>query len=265
MSRRGEHRRVAALVEPIEGWLTHREGVELYELARRCSALGVIVEIGSWHGRSTVWLAHGSLAGSGSKVFAVDPHTGSSEHRALSGDVWTYDDFRRNIEDAGVGGHVVPLVETSARAAAAFEEKAGLVFIDGAHDYASVRADWELWSPYLVDGGVLAFHDTRQAPWPDGEPRRAMLDAFLGEGEFRCVRFADSLTYAQKTSRRSWGIRMRNALMLRVGRPAYERAEVLRGRATGFVRWHLMPGGPRRRSAVAEQPGDGHEGESPGA
>ena len=38
------------------------------------------------------------------------------------------------------------------------------IFIDGAHDYGSVRADWENYSPMVAKGGVVAFHDIVPRP-----------------------------------------------------------------------------------------------------
>jgi predicted O-methyltransferase YrrM len=191
-------RPVERLTEGIDGWLSIPEGIALYQLARRCSALGAIVEIGSWRGKSTVWLAKGSLAGARAPVFAVDPHVGSPEHHETFGEVWTYDDFIRNVEQAGVREIIVPKVTTSEEAARSFDAPVGLVFIDGAHDYASARSDWMLWTEHVVEGGVVAFHDT--ARYNDKETRRAMRDAFLRSRRFKHVRFADSITYAEKTS-----------------------------------------------------------------
>ncbi|MCS6951010.1 MAG: class I SAM-dependent methyltransferase, partial [bacterium] len=81
-------RELLALTEKVEGWLTVEEGELLYQLARACKGKGVIVEIGSFKGKSTIWLAKGSLAGAGVRVFAIDPHTGSEEHRQDGQPVW---------------------------------------------------------------------------------------------------------------------------------------------------------------------------------
>src|SRR6185312_12113676 len=65
---------VKPLIADIPGWLTDEEGEALYELARGCSGSGVIVEIGSWKGKSTVCLGLGSQAGKSVPIYAVDPH-----------------------------------------------------------------------------------------------------------------------------------------------------------------------------------------------
>src|SRR3989442_10815319 len=134
--------RVQALASGIGGWLADHEGRPLYELARRCTGRGVIVEIGSWKGRSTIWLASGSKAGSAVSVHAIDPHVGSPEHRSGGIPVATFDEFRANVARAGVDDIVVPLVKPSLEVAASFQRPVELLFIDGDHSYEAVLADF---------------------------------------------------------------------------------------------------------------------------
>src|SRR5947209_3332316 len=128
-----------AAVANVEGWLNHTEGAVLYHLASRCKGQGVIVEIGSWKGRSTILLGHGSKAGAQVKIHAVDPHTGSPQHREAMGEVWTFDEFTRNIKEAGMDSLVVPHVDFSEAAARSFTQPIELIFIDGLHEYEDVR------------------------------------------------------------------------------------------------------------------------------
>jgi cephalosporin hydroxylase len=44
------------------------------------------------------------------------------------------------------------------------------LFIDGDHSYDGVKRDFELWSPLVRSGGLIAFHDMRP-DHPDGVPR----------------------------------------------------------------------------------------------
>ena len=106
----------------IDGWLTPREGNLLQRLARECSGRGVIVEIGSWKSKSTIRLAAGSMEGAAAAVYAIDPHTGAGPQIEREGEVWTFDEFTRNIERAGVGGVVKPIVKTSEEAARDYRE-----------------------------------------------------------------------------------------------------------------------------------------------
>lgn len=202
---------ILALVEPIDGWLTPKEGRLLYDLARRSTGRGAIVEIGSWKGKSTIWLGRGSRRGHGVPVYAIDPHTGSPEHRQQYGAIETVAQFTRNLRRASVDTIVVPRVMTSEAAARAFTEPVELIFIDGAHEYESIKRDFELWFPKVIEGGVMAFHDTtlhRGAGWPG--PKRLVEDEVYRSTRFRNARFVDSITVGEKVPANTLGDRLRN-------------------------------------------------------
>lgn len=184
---------ITALVAGVDGWLSPRESEALFRCASRSRGRGVIVEIGSWKGRSTIVLAAGSNAGPRAPVHAVDPHEGGP---AVGGEP-TLAQFLANVATSGVADLVHPHVQSSAAAARHFDLPVELLYIDGAHDFASVLADFTQWCPKLLDGGVIAFHDTLSYPGP----RRVVRDHVYRSRAFRHVRVADSLTYAQKTSR----------------------------------------------------------------
>ena len=201
------------IMAEIDGWLTPKEGRLLYLLARACTGRGVIVEIGAWKGRSTVCLARGARAGRRPPLFAVDPHTGSPEHRASGGAVDTAGEFAANLARAGVGDVVVPLVQTSEDAARTLREPVELIFIDGAHEYEAVERDFDLWFPKIVTGGVMAFHDS--SGWPG--VRRVVERRLYRSARFRGVRFVDSITAGEKVDRNTVADRVasRRALALK--------------------------------------------------
>lgn len=201
-----EFKAVHAKADPIEGWLSPLEGELLYRLARDCSR-GVIVEIGSFQGKSTVWLATGSQAGNRAPVYAVDPHTGSPEY---SGPQNTLPRFRENIQQAGLSDIVRPLVMTSAQAARDFDQPVGLLFVDGSHEYEAVRQDFELWAPKLLNGGAIAFHDSVHSPGP----ARLTAEMVYQSRQFKNARFVHSTTYALKTAQNSPPERLQNRLRL---------------------------------------------------
>lgn len=203
----------------VEGWLTDGQAVTLYRLAKAATARGAIVEIGSWKGRSTCWLAMGSREGAGTTVVAIDPHTGASEQKARAATVWTFDEFRANLKSVGVEDMVRPIVATSSDAAADFNEPVELIFIDGAHEYDLVKMDFELWFPKVINGGVMAFHDTigREGP------RRVVEQMVFRSHRFRNVRFVDSMTVAEKVEQNTAAERLRNRYVLLV-KDAYDMA-----------------------------------------
>jgi predicted O-methyltransferase YrrM len=199
-------------VAGIGGWLTPKEGRLLYDLARRCTGRGVVVEIGSWKGKSTIWLANGARDGAGAVVYAIDPHTASSDNLATQSAVPTLAEFMGNIRAAGLEDRVVPLVMTSEEAARTFAQPVELIFIDGAHDYASVALDLELWFPKVVEGGTIAFHDT--VAWEG--PRRLVAERVFRSSWARRAHFVDSTTVAEKTAHNSRADRARNHYALAV-------------------------------------------------
>jgi predicted O-methyltransferase YrrM len=193
---------VKPLIADIPGWLTDEEGEALYELARGCRGKGVIVEIGSWKGKSTVCLGLGSQAGRSVPVYAIDPH---ADYR--------FGDFKTNVERAGITELVHPIPSLSQAAADSFERPIELLFVDGSHEYALVLEDFEKWVPKVIDGGWVAFHDTT---WTKG-PRKVVGAAIYRSRRFKDVRFVvGSTTVARKVGSNSALDRARNRYVLAV-------------------------------------------------
>jgi len=226
---------VKQLTREVGGWLTDREGSVLFDLAKSCRGDGVIVEIGSYKGKSTIWLGKGSQAGRNVKVYAIDPHTDAGGREP--GKVPTFQDFQRNIAAAGLTDTVVPIVKTSADAVRDFDLPVELIFIDGAHDFDSVKQDFDLWFPKVIDGGIMAFHDTVEwIPWPKQDqrlycgPKEVVRDYVFKSTRFRDATFVmpqSSLTYARKVRMNSLSDRSRSRAMLFM-KDAYEMAAIFR-------------------------------------
>jgi MMP 1-O-methyltransferase len=194
--------RVKPLIADVPGWLTDEEGEALYDLAKACTGLGVIVEIGSWKGKSTICLGLGSRAGAGVRIFAIDPH---ADNR--------FGEFKTNVDRAAVADLVTPVAALSQPAADGFDEPVELLFVDGSHDYDLVLEDFEKWVPKVVDGGWVAFHDTT---WTAG-PRKVVGQAIYRGRAFKDVRFVvGSLTLGRKVPRNALPDRLRNRYVLAV-------------------------------------------------
>lgn len=210
-------------IKDVEGLLNDKEAETLYNLSRNCKGKGVIVEIGSWKGKSTICLAKG-VGKKKIKVFAVDPHDVTFNIEG-EGDLpsWTRNtykdklklkgvkkssslkDFERNIEKANVRDIVKKVVKTSREAANLINEPIELIFIDGDHGYEGVKEDFDIWFPKVIPGGIMAFHDTI---W--GDPRRLMIEKVFKGNDFRNIRFANSITYAQKVIKNNYIDRVKN-------------------------------------------------------
>jgi predicted O-methyltransferase YrrM len=195
--------RVSDVTSGIEGWLSDAQGRALLAAAAATTGRGAIVEIGSWKGRSTVWLAEGARL-AGQRVHAIDRHTQSREDPSAN----TLAEFLGNINRAGVADVVDPLVMSSADAAAVVRGPVELLFIDGDHSFDGVRRDAEIWLPRVMDGGLVMFHDVATAGYEG--PRRVFRRMVCWNERFARVRRVGSMTIARRTSRRgffdaAWG------------------------------------------------------------
>jgi len=154
-------------LEPVDGFLLEIQAYTLMMMANEGPGAGVIVEIGSYMGRSTCCLALGSKSASREKVYAIDHFRGSEEHQegqdcetiVLMETGTTYPQFRQNIKRLGVEDYVNVIKKSSGEAIEGWELPIRLLFIDGDHSYAVSKQDFELWSPFVVPGGIIIFHD----------------------------------------------------------------------------------------------------------
>jgi predicted O-methyltransferase YrrM len=182
---------VEGITARVDGWFGPQEGRLLYRLAAEADPAGCIVEIGSWHGKSTIWLAAGARAGRGARVVAIDPHTGT----ALRAEGETTElALRANLEQAGVDDQVEVIVATSDDAAARWTRPVSLLWIDGDHEYESVRRDLALWEPHLMSDAAVALHDT--FVWPG--PERVVQELLIGTGRFTSFVHAETTTAARR-------------------------------------------------------------------
>jgi MMP 1-O-methyltransferase len=188
--------RAARAASGIEGWLSEAQGRALHQAAAQASGRGVIVEIGSWKGRSTAWLAHGARD-RGLRVLAVDPHVNSREDPHAR----TLEAFQENLTRAGVLEVVDQLVMTSAEAVRLVTAPVELLFVDGDHSVEGARRDAELWLPRVMTGGTVLFHDVASSGYAG--PRRVFQRAICRSPAYHRVRRVGSMGIAERTSRRS--------------------------------------------------------------
>lgn len=155
-------------VSPALKWNQRPSARRLWQLARLARP-GTIVEIGSFLGNSTIYLA---LAGG--EVHAVDPHTprsmaqlsgameagaGRAEQERSSA-MGPSETFLHNLERFGVRERVVYHRASSLEVAEAWSgEGVRLLYVDGMHTYKAVRQDYEAWRPFLAKQHVVLFDD----------------------------------------------------------------------------------------------------------
>jgi predicted O-methyltransferase YrrM len=143
-------------MEEVEGWLTAAEATLLARAvaATPLSDGACVVEIGSYHGRSTLVIA---LAIAASKrplrLIAIDPHVGY----AFSDGSDTYESLMSTLRAHGVEAPVDVVRAQSVDVP--LDRPIGMAFIDGLHDRAAVSADHAHLAPHVVNGGLVLFHD----------------------------------------------------------------------------------------------------------
>ncbi|MEM4169911.1 MAG: class I SAM-dependent methyltransferase [Thermoproteota archaeon] len=183
--------------------MPEEEGLALYEAGREAASLGPLLEIGTYVGKSTLYLGAAAREG-GTVLFTLDHHRGSEEQQPGQpyfdprfvdewGRVDTLPAFRRTMALAGLEDTVVAIVGRSATVAAYWRTPLAMVFIDGSHTEESAQADYEGWAPHVMEGGLLAIHDVFPDPREGGQaPYHVYLRA-LASGAFREVLHRGSL------------------------------------------------------------------------
>lgn len=179
------------LVKTIPGKLYLGEPSLLWKFGRKCQGKGVILEIGSWKGKSTMLLARGSKTNSKSKVYAVDTFKGTKENSNKI--INTLPDFKENMKKANIENLVTPLVGFSTNVAKTFTEPIEILFIDGDHTYEGVIADIKDWEPKLIKGGWILFHDTSSK-----SVMKAVKEKIINSKDYSKIGFNGSIIFAKK-------------------------------------------------------------------
>jgi predicted O-methyltransferase YrrM len=192
------------------GFMPDDEGLALHDAALDGAAVGPLLEIGTYCGKSAIYLG-AAARDRGTVAFTVDHHRGSEENQAgwehhdpslvdaRTGRIDTLPTFRRTIEDAGLEDVVVAVIGSSPTVARHWHTPLGLCFIDGGHAYDVALADYEAWSPHVAPGGVLVFHDVFENPAEGGQaPFRVWKEA-VASRRFTPVSNTGSLRVLRRT------------------------------------------------------------------
>ncbi len=196
--------RALNIARSINGFLTDQEALTLYKLTNRYLPIEspVVVEIGSWQGKSAVMLGAGLRNKHTPQLYCIDPFNGDGD--SYSKNIYSntlqdlnsslLDIFLNNIKAAGLMPFTTPCPGYGYEWGERLSMPINLVFIDGNHEYSAVLADYELWEPKLVPGGIIAFHDVRGGhPGP-----QRVFEEKIRHPKWKDIRFSDSLAFAKK-------------------------------------------------------------------
>jgi len=162
-----------AVVAPIPGWLNSWEGERLSALALQQAALGPLVEIGCYRGRSTLSLGHGVRRAGGGHVWSVDLFEDTYTFEGYDDPMPSEDALRQLLRSHSLE-ETVTLVRGDSRASATASAVPGgiaFLFVDADHVYDALCAEWAIWGPKLSDDAVVAFHDYDNVVVGDGVTR----------------------------------------------------------------------------------------------
>lgn len=201
--------RLFTLAEQVRGFLPADEGRALYDAALRYLGDGVGVEIGTYCGKSTLLLG-GAAQQTAGVLYTIDHHHGSEEHQAG----WEYHDaslvdevtglfdtlptFRRTLDAADLGDHVVAVVGKSPVVARGWRSPLRFLFIDGGHSEAAANQDFDGWAKWVEVGGALAIHDVFPDPKDGGRPPYYIYCRAMDSGQFREVSATGSLRVLER-------------------------------------------------------------------
>ena len=197
--------------EAAKGFMPPAEGLALFQTAAAYASRGPVLEIGTYCGKSTIYLAAAARE-AGQLVITVDHHRGSEENQPG----WEYHDpslvdertglldtlpgFRATIAAAGLEDTIVAVVGRSAQVAGLWLAPLGMLFIDGGHTDAAAQADYANWAPKIRRGGALAIHDVFRDPADGGQAPYRIYCRALESGEFTEVGVHGSLRVLERTA-----------------------------------------------------------------
>ena len=166
-------------IKKIKGFMPNHEGMALCKWAEKFSKLGHILEIGTYCGKSSIYLSFGANKNN-QYVFTIDHHKGSEEHQInqeyfddeiydmLNERVNTFPLLVENINKLRIK-NIVPIIGESIEVSSFWKSKISMLFIDGGHSFESANSDYECWESKIVNGGCLVIHDIFENPDEGGQ------------------------------------------------------------------------------------------------
>ena len=196
-------------INTVKGFLDPIEGEALYLYAKQYVRNDPCLEIGSYCGKSSVYLGS-AVKENGQKLYSIDHHKGSEEQQpgeeyfdsdlinAEGNGIDTLPFFLETIEKSKLDKFVIPIVSTSEEAYQDFTLNFDMIFIDGGHSEKAAQKDYELWSQRINKGGLLAIHDVFPNPEDGGRPPYNIYKRALESGTFKKIEMIKTLVLLMK-------------------------------------------------------------------
>ncbi|MFZ5930810.1 MAG: class I SAM-dependent methyltransferase [Pseudomonadota bacterium] len=191
-------------IESVKGFMDPDEGAALHDAASGIAERGPVMEIGSYCGKSTVYLGTACKA-RGALLYALDHHRGSEENQpgwehhdpdtwdARAGAMDTMPFFRDTLRRAQLEDTVIAIVTKSRLAARYWNTPLSMLFIDGGHALEMAMIDYRGFAPHVMQGGILAIHDIFPDPKDGGQAPYEIYKLALASGLFEKLAMVKSL------------------------------------------------------------------------
>jgi predicted O-methyltransferase YrrM len=187
--------RLKRIADDAKGFMPADEAEALWDAAWAMAPEGVILEVGTYCGKSATWLGAAARQ-RGGRVVTVDHHRGSEENQAG----WEHHDptlvdpdtglmdtlpfFRRTMHTADLEDVVTAIVGRSTTVSSMWSTPLAMLFIDGGHAEEHAQNDYTGWARFVQPQGVLAIHDVFEDPADGGQAPyhvylRAIADGFV--------------------------------------------------------------------------------------
>lgn len=198
-----------ATIENVKGFLDPEEGMRLYDTALSVAGQGPCLEIGSYCGKSAIYIGMACREKNGI-LFSIDHHSGSEEQQPgeeyfdpelfdyASWRMNTLEKFRKTLEKAGLEETVVPIVSRSDVAERMWASPLHFVFIDGGHSYETALTDFNCWAKHIVSGGYLLIHDIFYDPAKGGQAPYRVYNHALESNIFKELPMTKTLGVLQR-------------------------------------------------------------------
>ena len=196
-------------INKVKGFLDPLEGEALYSYAKKYTKEGDALEIGSYCGKSAVYIGS-AVKENNQKLYSIDHHKGSEEQQpgeeyfdpdlinTEGNGIDTLPFFLKTIKDSYLEGYVIPIVSSSEEAHKDLKMNFNMIFIDGGHSEEAAQTDYKLWSKKINPEGLLAIHDVFPNPNDGGRPPYNIYLKALESGAFEEIGAIKSLRLLKK-------------------------------------------------------------------
>ena len=177
----------------LKGFMPSHEGLALTKWAEEFAHYGPALEIGTFGGKSALYIAAGSSIHN-QLVYTVDHHSGSEEHQLGEeyfdseiydeklGRVNTVPLMQSNLQQFEESKWVIPILANANSIASSWGTELGLLFIDGSHTEVSAMNDYNNWNSKLHSHGALIIHDIYEKPEDGGQAPYLVYQKAINEG-----------------------------------------------------------------------------------